>query len=154
MNKFLLYLSFLTAISTFANVENNVKLISVLKDTNQFTFVGTPDLFQEKWDTLAQPNFWKIVMNMPPDSCLINVAKTRQVLKRESVKNWNRLTDSQKDEARTELRKLHNLPPDTRIFMTTGKNDFLNLPMFIRVFQKPLKFFLKTKPTLGTHRPY
>ena len=52
-----------------------IEKISVTQDTNKFTFVKTPGLFSENWDTLAQPAFWRQIMLLSPDSCLLNVAK-------------------------------------------------------------------------------
>ncbi|MEY3585194.1 MAG: hypothetical protein RLZZ243_258, partial [Bacteroidota bacterium] len=59
-----------------------------------------------------------------PDSCLVNVASTRQVLKKMSLKDWNRQTEAEKDSTRAELRTNFRLDPSTRIYVTSGKNDF------------------------------
>ena len=37
-------------------------------------------LFTENWDSLPQVLFWKQIMQMSPDSSIINIADTRQVL--------------------------------------------------------------------------
>jgi len=145
MNKLLLYLSVFATTFVYADVEDNVKLISVQKDTTQFTFVGTPDLFPEQWDTLAQPNFWKIIMKMSPDSCLLNVAHTRQILRKESVKNWNKLSNSQKELARTELKRIYKLDSNARIFMTTGKSDFFQFNHVYPSISKAVEIFSKNE---------
>ncbi len=120
----LLFLNFLLLFSIYGSDSLHFKLISVQKDTTTFTFVETPDLKVEKWDTLAQPNFWKIIMKLSPDSCLLNVAHTRQILYKESLANWNKLNDKQKDFARKELKKRYHLDSNARIYMTTGKSNF------------------------------
>ncbi len=145
MNKILLYFSFLITTAVWADISSEVKLISVKSDTNEFTFVKTPDLFHEKWDTLAQPNFWKIVMHLPPDSCVINVAKTRQILYKESVKKWNLLNDKQKDLARQELRKAYKLDSNARIYMTTGKSDFFQFRHVYPSISRAIKVFTKNE---------
>ncbi len=66
-----------------AQGEFDDQLISVTltkEDTASMSFVKTPDLFVERWDTLAQPSFWKFVMRMSSQTCILNVAATRQVL--------------------------------------------------------------------------
>jgi hypothetical protein len=73
---------------------------------------------------LAQPQFWKQIMLLSPDSCLINVASTRQILKKMSYKDWNKQSEAEKDVTRAELRTKFNLDPTTRIYVTSGKNDF------------------------------
>ena len=101
------------------------------QDTLPLNFVKTPDLFTERWDTLAQPSFWKFVMRMSPGTSILNVAKTRQVLELMPLKEWNKFSDDEKEAYRDTLRKRHNLDAQERIFMTTGKNDFFQ---FDRVF--------------------
>ncbi len=101
------------------------------QDTFQMNFVKTPDLFAEKWDTLAQPSFWKFVMKMSPRTSILNVASTRQILEVKALDDWNKFSDDQKEEYRDTLRKEFGLAPDTRIFMTTGKSDFFQ---FEKVF--------------------
>ena len=81
-------------------------------------------LFEDRWDVLAQPQFWKQIMLLAPDSCLVNDASTRQVLKKMSLKDWNRQTEAQKDSTRALLRAEHGLDPSARIYVTSGKNDF------------------------------
>ncbi len=81
-------------------------------------------LFEDRWDVLAQPQFWKQIMLLAPDSCLVNDASTRKVLKKMSLKDWNRQTEAQKDSTRALLRAQHGLDPSARIYVTSGKNDF------------------------------
>lgn len=81
-------------------------------------------LFEDRWDVLAQPQFWKQIMLLAPDSCLVNDASTRQVLKKMSLKDWNRQTEAQKDSTRALLRAQHGLDASARIYVTSGKNDF------------------------------
>jgi hypothetical protein len=41
-----------------------------------------------------------------------------------SNRDWNAQSEAQKDIKRQELREAYGLPSDTRIYVTTGKNDF------------------------------
>lgn len=101
------------------------------QDTLQMNFVKTPELFDEGWDTLAQPSFWKFVMKMSPQTSILNVAATRQVLELMPLSEWNKFSDDEKESYRDTLRERHDLAADTRIFMTTGKSDFFQ---FEKVF--------------------
>lgn len=98
--------------------------IIVKKVDGMSTLMHAEALFEDRWDVLAQPQFWKQIMLMSPDSCLINVASTRQVLKKMSFKEWNRQTEIQKDSMRAALRLQFQLDPSTRLYVTSGKNDF------------------------------
>lgn len=111
------------------------------QDTLLMNFVKTPDLFHERWDTLAQPSFWKYVMKTPPNTSILNVASTRQVLELMPLKEWNAFTDDQKELRRVELRKTNNLPEDTRIFMTTGKSDFFQFEKVFTSISRGVQIF-------------
>jgi hypothetical protein len=140
MYKIVLVFSILSINVLFAQVDS-VQTIQVKQDTNMFTFVKTPGLFSEKWDTLAQPSFWRQIMILSPDSCLLNVARTRQVLHKESLKNWNFLSDDQKELARAKLRRDNGLDSLERIFMTTGKCDFYEFELVYPSIKRGIEVF-------------
>jgi hypothetical protein len=98
--------------------------IVVKKSNNMSTLMHAEDLFEDRWDVLAQPQFWKQIMLLSPDSCIINVASTRQILKKMPLKEWNLQTEAKKDSTRAQLRMKFGLDPSTRIYVTSGKNDF------------------------------
>jgi hypothetical protein len=98
--------------------------IKVTQVSGSQTIMHAEALFEDRWDQLPQAQFWKKIMLLSPDSCLINVAANRQVLHMMSIHDWNAQTETQKDSMRQALREANNLASDTRIFVTTGKNDF------------------------------
>lgn len=98
--------------------------IKVVQANGVQTIMHAEALFEDRWDQLPQAQFWKKIMLLSPDSCLINVAANRQVLGKMSNRDWNAQTEAQKDIKRQELREAYGLPSDTRIYVTTGKNDF------------------------------
>jgi hypothetical protein len=128
---------------SFSQVQYEDQLIEVkiANDTNYMRFVKTPELFADKWDTLAQPNFWKEIMHLSPDSCLLNVASTRQILERTTVRGWESQTDEQKEAYKQSLRVKYGLPADTRIFMTTGKSDFYRFDKVLPNIDKGIDAF-------------
>ncbi len=132
--------------------EDHLIEVKVVNDTTVLRFVKTPELFVEQWDTLAQPNFWKEIMHLSPDSCLLNVASSRQILERTSLRTWDAKTDEQKEAYKQTLREKYNLAADTRIFMTTGKSDFYRFDLVLPIFQKVLMLFQDTIRILGMHK--
>lgn len=102
----------------------DVEKIEVMKGDQANCLMTAEKIYAEKWDTLAQPQFWKRIMTLSPDSCLINVSATRQVLKVMSIHDWKAQTEAEKDAHRDSLRVQFGLPMDERIFVTTGKSDF------------------------------
>ncbi|MFK8046215.1 MAG: hypothetical protein AB8B72_12030, partial [Crocinitomicaceae bacterium] len=109
MRKLTILLSIFFSLNGFGYAPNIIKFIQVKKDTVSYKFVETPDLFSENWHQLAQPNFWKTIMRMSPDSCLINVASTRKILHKESLAKWNLMNDLEKDSVRQDFRDLYGI---------------------------------------------
>lgn len=137
------FLVFLLTISGFSyNYRNDLNdIVQVEKDTVEYHFVNTPDLFSDKWHILPQPLFWKEVMKLSPDSCVLNVARTRQILRKESLENWDKLTDEQKELAREKLREIYHLDSNERIFMTTGKSHFYQFELVYPSIKRAIKIF-------------
>jgi len=90
--------------------------VSIIMDADQ--------IFYDRWDLLPQPQFWKQIMHLSPDSCLVNVAATRQILVRMSWKEWSRQTEPEKALFKDSLRTVNGLTAGEAIYVTTGKNDF------------------------------
>ncbi|MEN9699970.1 MAG: hypothetical protein RLZZ301_1168 [Bacteroidota bacterium] len=102
---------------------DNEKIV-VKNASSIHTIMHAEALFEDRYDLLAQPQFWKQIMLLSPDSCLINVAASRQVLHKMAIRDWNAQTEAQKDSMRQELRVANQLPSTERIYVTTGKSDF------------------------------
>lgn len=106
-------------------------------------FVKTPDLFEERWDTLPQPHFWKHVMVMPPDSGIMNIWETREILENIWIGDWNKMSDDDKDNYRQSLRNEHALDSSTRIVMTTGKSDFFQFEKVFPSIARGVQLFIE-----------
>lgn len=117
--------------------------IEIVEDQSVNTIMHSDPIFVDRWDVLPQPQFWKQIMQLSPDSCLINVASTRVVLLKMSNKDWNRQTEAQKSVFRDSLRLKHNLPSDERIYVTTGKNDFYKFKEVYPSLSKGVEAFEK-----------
>jgi hypothetical protein len=98
--------------------------IEVYNNQSISTIMHAESIFADRWDMLPQPQFWKQIMRLSPDSCLINIAESRVVLKKMSVRDWSRQTEAQKDYFKDSLRNSFGLLEGERINVTTGKNDF------------------------------
>lgn len=98
--------------------------IDVKRQGESNTILSASSIISEGWADLAQPNFWKQIMGLSPDSCLVNIAESRVIVARMSNRDWNSQTEDQKNAYRDSIRVLHKLDSEARIFVTTGKNDF------------------------------
>ena len=68
----------------------STKVIDVYieKDSANYLAVNFDELFSERWDTLPQVKFWRKVMDYGSDTCIINIAATREVLGFENAVNF------------------------------------------------------------------
>lgn len=110
----------------FAQIPNSYEneKIEVKKGSEMSVIMAADELFQDRWDQLPQPQFWKEIMRLSPDSCLVNVAANRQILVRMSWRQWSKQTEAQKAVFKDSLRTLYGLPSTEAIYVTTGKSDF------------------------------
>lgn len=111
------------ALSQSANSWDEEK-IEVKKNDAQNTILSAHGLISEGWAELPQPKFWKQIMTLAPDSCLVNIAESRVIVAKMSLNDWNAQSDTEKNIYRDSIRSTYNLASDARIFVTSGKNDF------------------------------
>jgi hypothetical protein len=125
MQTFLFPFLFLFLLVDNQSNDVNIKEEPVAKEViAEHAVVGLSSIYEGEWDCLPQPLFWKEIMLLSPDSCLINVADDRMILERKSFKEWIKQTEPQKAIYKDSLRKLYKLNLNTQINVTTGKNDF------------------------------
>jgi hypothetical protein len=98
--------------------------IEVQKGTDISVIMDADQLFEDRWDLLPQPQFWKQIMRLTPDSCLVNVAATRVILERLTWNSWSSKSEAQKLQFKDSLRSIHGLNADELIYVTSGKSDF------------------------------
>lgn len=100
------------------------EMVEVLDDKRSGVLMTTQPIFDDKWNELQQPLFWKKIMALHPDSCIINVASTRQILMQISAKEWNKKTEKQKSALRDSLKTANGILATEKLFCTGGKNHF------------------------------
>ena len=54
--------------------------IMVYNDSEVNQLISANQIFEKRWDVLPQPQFWKKIMCLTPDTCIVNIAKNRHVL--------------------------------------------------------------------------
>lgn len=126
-----------------AKAQFNYNVVEVAHFDNAITSYYVPDeqIASERWDVLAQPNFWRKVMSLSPDSCIINVAETRQILQYASFTEWQNQTEEEKDSVRHYIRWINGLDSNTSLYVTSGKNHFYNFEGVIPSLSKGIEIF-------------
>jgi hypothetical protein len=142
-----LYIIITSLMLTFSAVAQTNGVIEVYseEDTVSRYFVSNAELYNQSWDTLAQPNFWKVVMALPPDSCVVNVAATREILFKTSFVDWKKQTEPQKTAYKEKIRKDYCLNTGTKIYVTSGKNHFYNFDGVVPSISKGVELFQEYK---------
>lgn len=113
------------AFNSFSQKENWDDELRLVNNTELYGLVvSSQKLIEEQWADLPQTKFWSSIMRLSPDSCLINIASTRNVIDRQSIRTWNRLTEEQKTAYKDSIRLTYHLDSTEKIYVTTGKNDF------------------------------
>ena len=95
---------------------HNYNSISQIMSANQ--------IFEKRWDILPQAQFWKKIMRLSPDTCVVNIAKNRHVLETLPSDKWIYLSKDHKKKFRDSMRNKYGLSQDDLIYVTTGKNHF------------------------------
>jgi len=115
-----------------------------IKNSNASQLIIHPKIiYKDNWHTLPQTLFWKQIITLSPDSCLLNVACNRKVLHKVSYEDWMKKTEIQKEFFKDSLKLIHALAANEKINVTTGKNDFYkinevstNITKGIQLFQE------------------
>jgi hypothetical protein len=125
----------------------NLEKIEVIsfKDTTSRFFIHTPQLYNEKWDALPQARFWRKIMRMSPDSGIINIGSTRQMIQVFAANDWEKQNDSVKEAFRDSVRKANGLTSEDKIFFTRGKADFYDFEGVIPSIDKGVMIFEREK---------
>lgn len=127
--------------STPSEKKSEVVEVVGINDTINYSFVSPDQLYVEKWNTLPQPNFWRTLMQMGDDSAIINIASTRQIIKRIAVKDWEKQSDLEKDLYRDSIRTYYNLSSDEKVFMTSGKREFYDFKKVMPSIGRGIEIF-------------
>ena len=99
-------------------------------------------LFIERWDTLPQSKFWKTVINTSKDTCLINIASTREILNSVDRKFWFNQSEDEKKEFKDSVINYFCLDTSTKLYITTGKKEFYQIEEVIPSIASAIEIFL------------
>ncbi|PKR80497.1 hypothetical protein CW751_08965 [Brumimicrobium salinarum] len=155
LKNFLLFASCLSFGFSFASENDSLALTNKDKKTSSIDFVesrylndsldlfyvNNSQLFQEEWDHLAHPVFWKTLMTLSPDSCVINIGATREIVQYMTLDEWDEKSDDAKVVYRDSIRSVRGLSDDSKVYMTTGKRDFYTFEGVLPTISKGVEVF-------------
>jgi hypothetical protein len=117
------------------------KYVVGYNDVTRMKFINDSILYAEGWHNLPQPQFWMQVMNLSPDSAIVNTAAGRKVLDRISVKKWSRLSDVEKNLYRDSIRKANDIADSVNVLITAGKKDFYEFKKVMPTINRSIDVF-------------
>ena len=120
-------------------------VIGVVNRRTQFNenYIFDRSLYYHRVDTLAQVRFWRSIMNLREDSALINIGETREVIEKVSLRQWNTMSEQQKETYRDSVRSVRCLDSTYRILITTGKRFFYDFENASQHFEKGIHCFIE-----------
>lgn len=104
-------------------------------------FMNDEVLYKEGWHTLPQALFWQRIMNLSPDSAIVNLGYNRQILDKIYVKGWSKLSETQRNLYKDSIRKFNNIPDSASVLITTGKRDFYEFKKVMPTISKSIDVF-------------
>lgn len=113
----------------------------MLNDSVNLFYVNSHQLFEDSWNELAHPSFWKSIIRLSPDSCIINVGATRDVIEVFNRKEWESKSKAQQDQYRDSVRAQYGLEKEDKIYMTTGKSDFYKFDNILPTISRGVEVF-------------
>ena len=138
--KKLIGISALLFSSTFYS--QNIIDVYCSEDSCSHTLIDPEMLFIERWDTLPQSKFWKTVINTSKDTCLINIASTREILNSVDRKFWFNQSEDEKKEFKDSVINYFCLDSSTKLYITTGKKEFYQIEEVIPSIASAIEIFL------------
>ena len=99
-------------------------------------FIRDSSMYADGWYTLPQTIFWKDVINLTSDTCIINVAYCRKPVNKINRLIWMNQTDDEKSSFKDSVCVVNGLDSATNLFVTAGKGEFYEVNKAIRVFKK------------------
>jgi hypothetical protein len=119
------------------------KTIVSWKDTTTLSFVEDSTMYAQGWDTLPQTIFWKNVINMTSDTCIINIAYCRKPVNKINTMIWMNQTESEKLCFKDSVCRVHGLDTMTNLFITAGKGEFYEVKKVLPDISKAINVFKK-----------
>ena len=106
-------------------------------------FMHNDALYKEKWDDLNETKFWRSIMLLSPDSTVLNVAESRQILEIVGTREWESRSSEARSNYREMLRVKNGFDSAERIYATTGKNHFYHFDLAIPTISDGIRAFEK-----------
>ena len=93
-------------------------------DSNHYSYIRTPCVYEEGWDKTNEVLFWREVITTEHDSFIANVYATRQILEKVHRDVIDSLDADGLNNLRKVMNKKYGLDSNTRVLFASGKHWF------------------------------
>jgi Transglycosylase SLT domain len=142
---FLTFLCLLFVPKSFAQIADEkgfpVLYVSHKDDSIRRAYIFDKQLYKYRIDTLPQIAFWRKIMDLSSDSCIINDSKQRRVFFTYHARSWDKLDDSSRSMLRNNIRIVYNVDSNAKIFATVGKKFFYDFETVYHKIDPGIKAF-------------
>ena len=138
MKRYLLYFLLLLSLNS---TSQNIIDVYFFDDSCSHEMIDPEMLVVERWDTLAQSKFWKTIITTTKDTCVINIASTRQILDYINKDTWFDLSEEEKKAFKDSVINYYCLDTNTRLYITTGKKEFYQIEQVIPSLETAINIF-------------
>ena len=126
---------------TLNSTAQNIIDVYCFDDSCSHQMIDPEMLVVERWDTLAQSKFWKTIITTTKDTCVINIASTRQILDYIHKDKWFEQTEKEKKAFKDSVIDYYCLDTNTRLYITTGKKEFYQIEQVIHSLETAINIF-------------
>ena len=138
MKKNILYLLILLSLNS---TSQNIIDVYCYDDSCSHEMIDPEMLVVERWDILEQSKFWKTIITTTKDTCVINIASTRQILDYINKDVWFEQTEKEKKIFKDSVKDYYCLDTNTRLYITTGKKEFYKIEQVIPSLETAINIF-------------
>lgn len=139
----ILLLLFFSSFGQDLNQQLVKKTIIGWKDTTTMKFVQDHTLYADGWDTLQQTIFWRDVIRLTSDTCIINVAYCRKPVNKINSISWMNQSEMEKLCYKDSVCRVHGLDSATNLYITAGKGEFYQVKKTLTDIHKSINVFAK-----------
>lgn len=137
-----LFLCLFARVDVFAGTSVIInKTVILYDDTVTMRFVHDESFFNSGWDTVAQTRFWKQIINLPSDTCIVNIAECRKPVGQIAAKHWSRQSEQEKLCYKDSVCSVNSLAQGTSLFITTGKEEFYQVRKTLSIIDQSIGVF-------------
>ena len=112
-------------------------------DKYSHNFVFDKQIYEFGCDSMPQVKFWRSIMNLHHDSCIVNIATHRNEIQRIHNDEWATRSDVSKGCFKDSVRGAYCLDSAHRILVTSGKKFFYDFNNAFNQFEKGINCFIE-----------